>query len=296
MVVMNLPGKEKNRLLKQRAITAVVLALTLIFTTVLLPSFWFAFFMSVLALVASWEWCKFIGLRQVASKLAYFATLASTIIMLYFFLGITPSAESINSHRASAILALGVLFWTITFLMLKGYPSTASRWNEKSKIALMGLLALIPAWVGLIQLKFINPIGYPVLALIIMVAAADIGAYFTGKAFGRNKLAPNISPNKTWEGVWGGLCASLFIGFLLIWLLHNYISELSILRGGALMLLCGSVTFFGIIGDLLESMLKRNQNLKDSGSILPGHGGLLDRVDGLLAATPIFVLAFLLID
>jgi phosphatidate cytidylyltransferase len=134
-----------------------------------------------------------------------------------------------------------------------------------------------------------------VLALVIMVAAADIGAYFAGKKFGRRKLAPALSPNKSWEGVWGSLVACLLLALLLIALMNNYVLELSPQKILLLMVLSLCVTLFDVIGDLLESMLKRNQNIKDSGSILPGHGGILDRIDGLLAVTPLFVITFLII-
>jgi len=283
-------------MLKQRIITAIVLAITLIAATVLLSSFWFSFFISVVVMLASWEWCGFIGLTPTASRISFLATLVSMIAALYFFLGISPAAESINSFRVSIILCLGVIFWAMAFLMLKGYPGNAKHWNDKSKIALMGLLILIPTWVGVIQLKYLDPLGYLVLALVILVAAADIGAYFVGKAIGKTKLAPALSPNKTWEGVWGGLGACFLVGILIIWFLHNYLLPLSAAQIAILLGLSLGVTFLDVIGDLLESMLKRNQDLKDSGSLLPGHGGILDRVDGLLAVTPIFVLTFLLIE
>ncbi|MDD9891296.1 MAG: phosphatidate cytidylyltransferase [Gammaproteobacteria bacterium] len=283
-------------MLKQRIITAIFLAITLIAATVLLSSFWFSFFITVAVLLACWEWCAFIGLAQTGSKLGYLATLASMIMALYFFLGISPSAEDINGFRVSIILGLGVLFWALAFLMLRGYPGNASSWNDKSKIALMGLLTLIPTWVGIIQLKYMEPLGYLVLTLVILVAAADIGAYFVGRTFGKNKLAPDLSPNKTWEGVWGGLAACLLVGLASTWFLHNYLRSLSAGQIAILLLLSLGVTFLDVIGDLLESMLKRNQSLKDSGALLPGHGGILDRVDGLLAVTPIFALTFLLIE
>ena len=146
------------------------------------------------------------------------------------------------------------------------------------------------------QIKYLNPQGFLLLGMVVVVAAADIGAYFVGKRFGKNRLAPSLSPNKTWEGVLGGFAACLLVGILLIWLLHSYLITLSNVQILILVLLSLVVTLFDVIGDLLESMLKRNRDLKDSGKILPGHGGILDRVDGLLAVTPIFVLTFLIIE
>lgn len=215
---------------------------------------------------------------------------------LHFYLGVLPQAESISSSRAAIVLGFGVLFWSLIFLILKGYPENISAWNDKSRIALMGLLALLPTWTGVVLLKFMAPLGYLVLALVVLVAAADIGAYFAGKIFGKNKLAPQLSPNKTWEGVWGGLLLSFSVGLLFIWLLQSYRIEFDLMQMLILVLLSLAVTLFDVIGDLLESMLKRNQKLKDSGSLLPGHGGILDRVDGLLAVTPIFAVTLLIIE
>ena len=283
-------------MLKQRIITAIILALIFITATVFLSSFSYSLFVTIVVLAASWEWCAFIGLAKQVAKVSYLATLGSMIIALYFFLGIVPESLVINSYRAGIILGLGILFWVLTFFMLKGYPSNSDRWNNKSKIALMGLMALIPTWVGIVQIKYLNPQGFLLLGMVVMVAAADIGAYFVGKRIGKNRLAPSLSPNKTWEGVLGGFAACLLVGILLIWLLHSYLLTLSNVQILILVLLSLVVTLFDVIGDLLESMLKRNRDLKDSGKILPGHGGILDRVDGLLAVTPIFVLTFLIIE
>ena len=283
-------------MLKQRIITATILALIFITATVFLSSFSYSLFVTIVVLAASWEWCAFIGLAKQVAKVSYLATLGSMIIALYFFLGIVPESLVINSYRAGIILGLGILFWVLTFFMLKGYPSNSDRWNNKSKIALMGLMALIPTWVGIVQIKYLNPQGFLLLGMVVMVAAADIGAYFVGKRIGKNRLAPSLSPNKTWEGVLGGFAACLLVGILLIWLLHSYLITLSNVQILILVLLSLVVMLFDVIGDLLESMLKRNRDLKDSGKILPGHGGILDRVDGLLAVTPIFVLTFLIIE
>ena len=283
-------------MLKQRIITAIILALIFITATVFLSSFSYSLFVTIVVLAASWEWCAFIGLAKQVAKVSYLATLGSMIIALYFFLGIVPESLVINSYRAGIILGLGILFWVLTFFMLKGYPSNSDRWNNKSKIALMGLMALIPTWVGVVQIKYLNPQGFLLLGMVVMVAAADIGAYFVGKRIGKNRLAPSLSPNKTWEGVLGGFAACLLVGILLIWLLHSYLITLSNVQILILVLLSLVVMLFDVIGDLLESMLKRNRDLKDSGKILPGHGGILDRVDGLLAVTPIFVLTFLIIE
>ena len=283
-------------MLKQRIITAILLAFAFIIVTILFSPFVFSLLITLIVLIAAWEWGGLIGLSRENLKVSYLATLAVMIIALFPFLGIYPEVEMISSDRVLIVLGLGVLFWALAFLMLLGYPENSTRWNDKSKIAFMGLMALLPAWAGIIQLKYLNPMGYLVLVLVIMVAAADIGAYFAGKKFGRRKLAPALSPNKSWEGVWGGLVACLLLGLSLIVLVNNYVLELSFQKAAVLMVLSLCVTLFDVIGDLLESMLKRNQHIKDSGAILPGHGGILDRIDGLLAVTPLFVITFLIIS
>lgn len=158
----------------------------------------------------------------------------------------------------------------------------------------MGIFSLIPTWIGLVQLKYLQTEGYYLLALIALVAAVDIGAFFIGSNFGRRKLAPDLSPKKSWEGVWGGLVACILLGSSLIWLLHSHMLNLSAIQFFILFLLTGLVTVLSVVGDLLESMLKRNQSIKDSGAILPGHGGILDRIDGLMGATPVYVLLIML--
>jgi len=282
-------------MLRQRIITAILLLLALIVVTTALSSFYFSVLISVLVVVAGWEWAGFIGLSQRNAKLSYLLTLATMLLGLYFLLGITPQAEEIDILRSAAVLGLGLLFWLLTLFMLGGYPDNKQQWNDESKVACMGMFSLIPTWTGVVTLKYLLPSGYLVLALVVLVAAVDVGAYFVGVNFGSRKLAPNLSPKKSWEGVWGGvaLCVVVAIGFS--WAMDKYLMPLSVLDFALLLALAIVLSFLSVIGDLLESMLKRNQNLKDSGSILPGHGGLLDRIDGLMAATPAFVLMMMFV-
>lgn len=280
-------------MLKQRIVTAVILILGFSGITIFLSSFLFTMFVSSVVLVASWEWGAFVGLKNIRSRVGYLSVIVSIILGLCLLLGITPTTESINLLGVLITSWLGLLFWIMTFSILKNYPRNAERWNNKYKILTMGILALLPAWVGLIQLKYLLAEGYLVLALVALVAAVDIGAYFSGKQFGHKKLAPNVSPNKSWEGVWGGLGLCFLLNIVLIWVLNNYLQPLSALQIMLLILSSLAVTFFDVIGDLFESMLKRNRHIKDSGALLPGHGGVLDRVDGLIAVTPSFVLIVL---
>lgn len=283
-------GREMRAVLKQRIVTAVALLAGLIAATTLLSSFGFALFVSATVMLAAWEWCGLIGLGKQLSRAGYLATIATVLTGLFLALNISGDALGINRYRVAVILGLGTLFWLLSLIILITYPANKTAWNDQSKIASMGLFALIPVWTAVIQLKYLMPSGVLVIALIILVAAVDVGGYFVGIRFGRRRLAPELSPSKSWEGVWGGLGVCLFVGIGMTWAVHTYVENLEPWQFIALFVLALLTTFFSIIGDLLESMLKRNRNVKDSGGILPGHGGLLDRVDGLMAAAPIYTL------
>ena len=277
-------------MLKQRIVTAVVLLACLIAATTLLSSFGFALFVSVTVMLAAWEWCGLTGLGKQLSRAGYMTAIATVLAGLFLALNISGDALGVNQYRLAVILGLGTLFWLLSLIILITYPTNKTAWNDQSKIAIMGLFALIPVWAAVIQLKYLMPSGVLVIALIILVAAVDVGGYFVGIRFGRRRLAPELSPSKSWEGVWGGLGLCLLVGIGLSWAAHRYIEILEPWQFIALLMLTLLTTFFSIIGDLLESILKRNRNVKDSGGILPGHGGLLDRIDGLMAAAPIYTL------
>jgi|TARA_B110000879_G_C11177479_1_gene516745 phosphatidate cytidylyltransferase len=281
--------------LKQRVITAVLLLVALIAATTLLSSFYFSLFVAGVILVAAWEWAGLVSPDREIAKLPYLVSIAVILVGSFFLLGISPNVQSIDGFRASLVLMLGLLFWLISLFLLSGYPENSKLWNDESKIALMGVLVLIPAFVGIVVLKYLLPSGYLVLALVILVAAVDVGAYFVGVNFGSRKLAAKLSPKKSWEGVWGGTVVCLLVTALFTWLMHNNLQVLSLIQITALLTLSVGVTFFSVVGDLIESMLKRNCGIKDTGTMLPGHGGVLDRVDGLVAATPLFVLTMMLV-
>jgi len=283
-----------NKSLQLRIVTAVILMLGLIAMTTLLSPFNFAIVLAVIVLMASWEWSGLIGLQSRRSRMLYQATVLVMLVSAFLLLGVVPGAELIDGLRASMLLLLGMLWWMVAFTMLIGYPENAGQWNDKSRIGLMGVLALLPTWAGVVMLKFLAPDGYLVISLVLMVAAVDVGAYFAGTYLGHNKLAPNLSPNKSWEGVWGGLITCLVLGIALIIFHHQTVATLSLVQVIVLLVLCPLVTLFAVIGDLVESMLKRNSQVKDSGQLLPGHGGVLDRVDALIAVTPIYVLTVML--
>ena len=284
-----------TKVLKQRVITAALLLVVLIAATTQLSSFYFSLFVAGVILMAAWEWAGLISPDKKITKLAYLVSIAAMLVGSFFLLGLSVDAQSIDGFRANLVLVLGLFFWLISLFFLLDYPDNSWLWSDESKIALMGVLALMPAFVGIVVLKYLVPSGYLVLALVILVAAVDVGAYVVGVNFGSRKLAVKLSPKKSWEGVWGGTLACLMVAGLFVWLMHNNLQALSAMQIIALLTLSVGVTFFSVVGDLIESMLKRNCGIKDSSTLLPGHGGVLDRVDGLVAATPLFVLTMMLV-
>ncbi len=274
-------------MLKQRIATALVLLIGLIAMTTSLGLEAFAAITGALVLIGAWEWAAFASLGD-KSRLAFVGTLALSIALLWFALGV-GGAPGYDAGFALGFSLLGALFWVLMFAAIASFPQSTDAWNDKSRISVMGMLSLLCTWVGLVTLKALLPNGALVIMLIIMVAAVDVGAFFTGKLFGKRKLAPALSPNKTWEGVWGGVTLNVAVSIVFAILLDSYVQAFALIDYVIFAALALIVAFFSVVGDLAESMLKRNKELKDSGSILPGHGGLLDRIDGLMAATPICV-------
>lgn len=279
-------------MLKQRIITAVLLLLALVVMTTTVGLQVFALITGILVLIGAGEWAAFAELGP-KSRLTFVATLGLSLLGLAAALGVLEEGV-FDAEFALGIALLGTLFWSLMAGAVASFPRFVESWNDKSRISIMGMIALLGTWVGLVCLKALRADGTLVIMLIIMVAAVDVGAFFTGKLLGKRKLAPELSPNKTWEGVWGGVALNLIISLIFAVLFDRYVQAFSGIDYIAFAALALIVAFFSVIGDLVESMLKRNCALKDSGSILPGHGGLLDRIDGLMAATPVSV-AFLIV-
>jgi phosphatidate cytidylyltransferase len=184
---------------------------------------------------------------------------------------------------APLLLVVAVLWWLVATFLVMTYPDSSRLWGGVPGRLLIGLLILLPAWQGLILLKQWPQANALIIAVMVLVWGADIGAYFSGKAFGKRKLAPRVSPGKSWEGVYGGLAVSLSIT-LVVGLQQGWsVSGLVLALLGAAV-----VVLISVVGDLTESMFKRQSGIKDSSNLLPGHGGVLDRIDSLTAAIPVF--------
>ena len=274
-------------MLKQRVVTALILAAGVLSALFFLPPAWFALFAAGFLMIAGWEW----GNLAAASRpvaLIFYGALA--LIMGWLFIESGLSQNSLQAEKVKVVFLAGSVWWAIALLWVQGYPSSALLWGSTPVRLVMGLLVLVPAWLALSWLVAQQSGVWLVIVVILTVACADIGAYFAGKAFGRHKLAPEVSPGKTVEGFIGGITLVLVVMAVVLyftpsqrhlwwqWLVLEFVTVLA-----------------SVLGDLLESMVKRHRGVKDSGKILPGHGGVLDRIDSLTAALPVFALVHLLL-
>lgn len=284
-----------HTVLRTRVLTALVMLLVLYVATVWSTPLQFALFISAVLLVGVYEWTGLMGLRRPAARVFYLLIFLVAMVGIARFAQLQAGSPGLARTPVLLVSGAGVLFWLFAFVLIRHYPANETRWAVWPKTGLMGLLVLLPTWLALIQLKYLETHGALVFALIALVSIADIGAYFSGRAWGRAKLAPKLSPGKSWAGFWGGMACCFFLALALLYPLHHFAGPLSLGQGLAALLAAMVVAVFSVLGDLFESMLKRSQGLKDSGRILPGHGGVLDRIDSLTAAAPVFIFFFLLL-
>lgn len=261
-------------MLRARLITAFFLIAGFLSALFILPDLYWALLMLIIIVIGAWEWGRLTGFSIKSQYLFAGAASAAGILLL-------PDAwKGVLSALQPHILFWGMLAAALFWLILVPLWLLAHRRvSHKSLLTLAGALVLMPAWMALVYLRKVSP--WLVLVVVMVVAIADSAAYFSGKAFGRHKLAPEISPGKTWEGVIGAAVAVVLFGLALCLVFHISLW----LMIGLLVLM-----MLSIVGDLFESLLKRQAGLKDSGDILPGHGGILDRIDGLTSTLPLAAL------
>ncbi len=272
-------------MLKQRVITALVLAAIFLAALFYLPVTGFALFTAGILLLAAWEWGNLSGFVRVWQRLLYVCVNAGLLLACAVWLELHGQDLLANKEAYRSLLLIGCTWWAVALLLVQGYPSSAILWGSPWVRALMGLLVLVPTWVAFTFVRAQDSGAWLLLLIVAVVACADIGGYFAGRAWGRRKLKPAVSPGKTWEGFAGGVFANLLLSLVIWWAVGgNYWGFLAIILPTSLV---------SVLGDLLESMVKRHRGIKDSGVILPGHGGLLDRLDSLTAAAPVFALALL---
>ena len=274
-------------MLKQRVITAIVLVIVFLGVLLGLPAVFLAAFFAVAVLFGAWEWSMLSGLESKPARIAYVGAIAALLVGLANWCQL--GGETLNLLRVRDVVGLGCTWWALALLLVKFYPASAQLWGSAPVRLILGVVTLVPAWLALVALRWQNDGVDWLLVLVAVVASADIGAYFSGRAWGRAKLAPNVSPGKSWAGFWGGLLAAVLVSSGLWWLAGQPFSYFAAVVV-AIFTVAGSV-----LGDLSESMVKRHRGVKDSGNILPGHGGILDRIDSLTAAAPVLALSIILL-
>jgi phosphatidate cytidylyltransferase len=265
-------------MLKQRLITAFILIALVLWGILRLPTHYLALAFAVVILQGGWEWGGLMKLPSIYWKAAFIGVLAISMLGLWFL---------VDKDKSDwlALPVVSLFWWVLTFIWVLSYPKTAQHWSNYFIQFLAGFLILIPAWSSIIGLRVYGDLGpYLLLYLLSLIWVADTGAYFGGRWLGKHKLAPAVSPGKTWEGVF-----SAFIFTVIYALGVTYFLDALGNQWLAFVVLSQVTVIFSILGDLAESMFKRHAGVKDSSNILPGHGGLLDRIDSLTAAAPVFV-------
>ncbi|MBN7797532.1 phosphatidate cytidylyltransferase [Parahaliea mediterranea] len=277
-------------MLKQRVVTALIMAALFLGAMAFLPLSGLAVFFAVVVALGCWEWAPLAGWRGPWARGFYVLIVVACMAALYVYCGL---GQGPRREDVQPVLGLACLWWSFSLLWVKGYPSSALLWSSRAMRTLMGVLIMAAAWVAAVYLLSFPGGGLLMVGMIVIVAAADIGAYFAGKRFGRHKLAAAVSPAKTWEGFWGGMACVLLLALLIWYLLPPRMAHVSLMAVVAVTL---STALASVVGDLTVSMVKRHSGVKDSGSILPGHGGVLDRLDSICGAAPVFALGLLLVD
>jgi phosphatidate cytidylyltransferase len=255
----------------QRVVTAIILIAVLLVVFFALPGEAAVVLIAAFVAAGAWEWAGFAGPSSTGARALY------TGLVILCVLGVL--GLRIAGLPTAWLVWAGMVWWGLAFILVLRFPLKISALTT----AICGFLVLLPVWAACLAL-LASPAAGPALLLfaLAVVWAADVGAYFAGRRFGRVKLAPAVSPGKTWEGVLGGLLAALLVAWCGSWLLG--------MSSGLMLPVALSLALISVLGDLTVSLFKRNAGLKDSGSLFPGHGGVLDRVDGVSSAVPLFAL------
>lgn len=271
-----------NETLRRRTITALSLVPLVVAAVLWLPTLGFATLLSGVLLLAAWEWCGLAGLFNPVGRIVYLAAMALAMLLLWYW----PQGQA-------GLVAIGAVWWLAQGLRLLGVRTIARVEGVQLSVLPSGLIVLLGLWSALVYLHALPRIGTGlVLFLMFLMWTADSMAYFVGRAWGggRARLAPALSPGKTRVGVYGALAGSGVCGLIFAWTQSASLAETLVI-----LLVCAVSVLISVVGDLYESLLKRRRGLKDSGQLLPGHGGLLDRIDSLSAAAPVFSLGIILL-
>ncbi|MEX2365763.1 MAG: phosphatidate cytidylyltransferase [Pseudohongiellaceae bacterium] len=266
-------------MLKQRMLTALILAPLMVWAIFAMPETGFTVLLLVIFSLAAWEWSRLAGLSQPGPRLFYVVILFSLMDAAGYFSGSYPAFIDV-------VYLFVALLWVLAVIGLFYYQQHIVERSGFNLIKLLlGIGIILGPFVTLLVLRHREPFGPQwVMYLFLLVWTADTGAFFVGRAFGKHKLLYNVSPGKSWEGVAGGM-----LGCLILALVAGWWFELAVPGYPWFVLISLVVVLFSVAGDLVESLFKRQAGVKDSGHILPGHGGILDRIDSLTAAAPVFV-------
>lgn len=276
-------------MLKQRIITALIMAGLFLAAIAYLPLPVLALLLAMLIGMGAWEWSSLAGWQAPMARALYVVLVLSALIAIYWYCQLHDHPQR---ERVQPVLGLACLWWSFALLWVKGYPESAVLWRNVFMRSVMGMLILVPAWMSAVYLLSFSPEGLLLVVMVLVVAAADIGAYFSGRRFGKRKLVVHVSPAKTWEGFWGGMTASALLAIALWYFLPERAAQIGLVAVVAVAVITALAS---VVGDLTVSMVKRESGVKDSGSMLPGHGGILDRLDSLCGAAPAFALGLLLV-
>lgn len=297
-------------MLKQRIITALVLAPLALAAIFLLPMKWFALAIAGVFILATKEWAVLVD--KTNEKLPNALIVGYSLLLGASLLVVPPDVlhiwqvvdNEITLHSVvSGILIAGAAWWILCALLVFTYPNSAAGWTNNSLVKVVfGAFTLIPFFWAMLALRSFDFAhdkmagAWLVMLVMFLVWGADSGAYFSGKKFGKNKLAPKVSPGKTREGFIGGVIVSMLIALIAAVLMSVLPSgELDLNKLVVILLACFITSLSSTLGDLNESMFKREAGVKDSGDLLPGHGGILDRIDSLTAALPVFAVLYIVL-
>ena len=274
---------------RTRLLAALVMAPLAIAAILLLPTPWLVALAAVLFMIGLWEW---FDLAEIEDTLSRAVLLLANLALVVALVWASRSSVGYTLVLFQLVSVIGVVWWLVALLWLGRYDFASDHDTHARVFKLAaGALSMIPAWCALAWIHASQPNGHRwLLTSLAIVWAADSGAYFAGRKFGGRlfagrKLAPRVSPNKTIEGLLGGVVAGIVVGVLFALFAGANLSQLPAVALVALL-----AVLFSVIGDLFESLLKRHVGVKDSGNLIPGHGGILDRIDGVLAALPVFAL------
>ncbi|MGC7561000.1 phosphatidate cytidylyltransferase [Pasteurella sp. PK-2025] len=280
-------------MLKERVLSAVALIAIVFIALFGFSPFYFALAVAGVVMLAVWEWTQFAHF-----KLAFWRAGVTVLCAAFFFLWIYDQSNYLSAGRVfegytEPLLFASVVWWFIALYFVIAYPKSASLW-AKNKVSqfLFAFFTLTPFFLGLLRLRLDHYVADPYHGVIllcyvfVLVWSADSGAYFAGRRFGQHKLAPKVSPGKTWEGVIGGLITAGVFATVFMYFMQAYlVTDMSLTT---FVILSVATVAVSILGDLTESMFKRQSGIKDSSHLIPGHGGILDRIDSLTAAVPFF--------